>query len=47
MVGAIRSMGVVEDKGSVAVDRLRNTVPCAPGPGIRVVTAMVAAASRG
>lgn len=40
-------MGVVEDKGSVAVDRLRNPVPRAPGPGIGVVTAMVAAASRG
>lgn len=47
MVGVVRGMGVVEDKGSVAVDRLRNTVPCAPGPGIGVVTAMVAAASRG
>lgn len=47
MAGAVRSMGVVEDKGSVAVDGLRNTVPCAPGPGIGVVTTMIAATSRG
>lgn len=47
MAGVVRSMCVVEDKGSVAVDRLPNTVPCAPGPGIGVVTTMVAAASRG
>lgn len=47
MVGVVRSSGVVEDEGPVAMDRLRNTVPCTPGRGIRMVTTIVAATSRG
>lgn len=31
----------------MAMDRLRNTVPCTPGRRVGVVTAIVAAASRG
>lgn len=47
MAGVVRSSGVVEDKGPVAMDRLRNAVPCTPGCGIRVVNTIVAATSRG
>lgn len=31
----------------MAMDGLRNTVPCTPGRGVGVVTTIVAAASRG
>lgn len=46
MVG-VCSVGVVEDKGSVSMDGLRNAITRTPGRGIGVVAPLVATTTRG